>query len=51
MLPGEKKKYVRALVCFLCNTVFGRIERRKNPRQVLNNIVEYFNKYPIKGEV
>lgn len=51
MPPEEKKKYVRALVCFLCNTVFGRIERRQDPRKVLNNINIYFSKYKLKGEV
>lgn len=47
----EKKKYVRGLLCFQCNTAFGRIERRKDPRKLLESIVQYFNKYPIKGDI
>lgn len=50
MEPQQKKKYVRALVCFLCNTSFGRIERRKNPRQLLSYIVDFFSKHPMKGD-
>jgi len=51
MLPEQKKKYVRGLICFLCNTSFGRIERRKDPRDLLNRINKYFSQYPIKGEI
>lgn len=51
MIPEEKRKYVRGLICFTCNTAFGRIERRKNPRQLLERIVEYFKIFPIKGDI
>lgn len=50
MPPEEKRKYVRGLLCFSCNTGFARIERRKNPRQLLENVVEYFKIYPLKGD-
>jgi hypothetical protein len=51
MLPEDKKKYVRGLLCFTCNTGFARIERRKNPRQLLERVVEYFKVFPIKGDL
>ena len=51
MEPTEKAKYVRGLLCFSCNTAFGRIERRKNPRLLLERVVEYFKVYPIKGDI
>jgi len=47
----DKKKYVRGLLCFSCNTAFGRIERRKNPRQLLEGIVKYFKTFKIKGDI
>lgn len=51
LAPLQKSKYVRGALCFLCNTSFGRIERRKNPRELLNSIVKYFDEYPLKGEL
>lgn len=51
MPPEEKIKYIRGLLCFQCNTAFGRLERRKQPRQLLNRIVEYFKSYKIKGDI
>lgn len=50
MESKEKKKYVRGLLCFTCNTSFGRIERRKTPRRLLEGIIEYFKKYKMKGD-
>jgi hypothetical protein len=50
LLPEEKKKYVRALLCFQCNTAFGRLERRKTPRKLLENIIRYFNTFAMKGD-
>lgn len=50
MSPEEKRKYIRGLVCFCCNTAFGRIERRKNPRQLLENINKYFEVHKMKGD-
>ena len=49
----EKKKYVRGLLCFLCNTALRVYERTGNGernRQMLEGTVEYFQKYKIKGE-
>ena len=51
MSPEEKKKYVRALLCFQCNTAFARLERRKNPRQLLERIYKYFDNFSIKGDL
>ncbi len=54
MKPEEKKKYVRGLVCFMCNTSFKSFEKTKDPirnRQMLNGTLEYFSKYPLKGEL
>lgn len=53
MVPEEKKKYVRGLCCFLCNTSFKGFEKTtsglKN-RNRLNGTLEYFTKYKLKGE-
>lgn len=46
----KKKKYVRGLLCFSCNTAFARIERRKTPRILLGRIVEYFKVFRLKGD-
>lgn len=51
MIAKEKRKYVRGLLCFSCNTAFGRIERRKTPRKLLEGIIEYFNVYKMKGDI
>lgn len=50
MAPEQKRKYVRGLLCFQCNTAFGRLERRPNPRQLLANVTSYFSRYPMKGD-
>lgn len=50
MKPEEKSKYVRALICFGCNTVFGRFERRTKPRWLLERVIEYFKVFPMKGD-
>lgn len=47
----DKAKEVRALLCFQCNTSFGRLERRKEPRKLLERIVLYFKKFKIKGDL
>jgi hypothetical protein len=52
MLPEDKKKYVRGLLCFVCNTTIGKLERRKEGcAELLAGIVRYFKVYPIKGEI
>ena len=51
MDPSERRKYLRGLVCFGCNTVFARFERRKNPRFIMGRVIEYFKQFPMKGDV
>lgn len=50
MKPEEKAKYIRGLLCFRCNTVFGRFERLINPRWLLERVIEYFKVFPMKGD-
>lgn len=54
-LPAEKKKkYVRGLLCFLCNTairVYERTGNGKRNREMLEGTLEYFKTYSIKGEI
>lgn len=47
----DKKKEVRALLCFMCNTMLHGVEKRNTARQILERMVKYFNKYKIKGDV
>ena len=52
--PKEKRQYVRGLVCFMCNVGFKAFEKTsdgKRNRQALNGTLEYFSKYPLKGEI
>jgi len=54
MTPVERKKYVRGLLCFLCNTLCGKLERTNNidiNRLRMYNVIKYFSKYKMKGEV
>lgn len=54
MIPEEKVKYVRGLVCFMCNTSFKSFEKTKDGkrnRQMLQGTFEYFQKFPLKGEI
>lgn len=51
--PEERKKYVRGLLCFMCNTALKCVEKTsdgKRNRKMLNGMIEYFSKYRIKGE-
>lgn len=51
--PEEKKKYVRGLLCFMCNTALKCVEKTSDGtrnRKMLDGMVEYFLKYKIKGE-
>lgn len=53
MKPEEKKQYVRAALCFYCNTalkVFERTKDGKRNRQLLNGVYKYFQTYKLKGE-
>lgn len=54
MLPEDKKKYVRGILCFMCNTHLKGLEKTKDGelnRQRLNGTVEYFQKFKLKGEI
>lgn len=45
---------VRGLLCHNCNKyVMGAIERRKavNPRKLIEALVQYANKYSLRGEI
>jgi len=49
----DKRKYVRGLLCFLCNTGLKGFERTSDGernRQSLEGTYKYFKKYPLKGE-
>jgi len=48
--PEDKKKEVRALLCFMCNTGLHGIEKRKNARYILERYNEYFKTFKIKGD-
>ena len=47
----EKSKEVRGLLCFTCNVLVGKLEKRNNSRQVLTGIVEYFKIHKLRGDV
>lgn len=54
MTPMQKKKYVRGLLCYMCNTGLKCVEKTANGkrnRQQLVGMVEYFNEFPLKGEI
>lgn len=54
-MPGEeKKKYLRGICCFMCNTSFKSFEKTKcglRNRTQLDDVVAYFSQYPLKGEI
>lgn len=53
MLPSEKRKYVRGLLCFMCNTALKGFEKTcdgKRNRLQLDGTYKYFQKYCLKGE-
>lgn len=54
MKPKDKIKYLRGIVCFMCNTSFKSFEKTvdgvRNRRQ-LEGTVRYFNHYKLKGEI
>lgn len=54
MPPEEKKKYVRGICCFMCNTGFKSFEKTldgKRNRQQLEGTYEYFKQFKLKGEL
>jgi hypothetical protein len=54
MEPKEKRKYLRGILCFMCNTLIGKMERTNDGelnRLRMLGCVEYFKKYAIKGEI
>ncbi len=54
MPPEEKKKYVRGLLCFMCNTSIKCVEKTINGernRQQLEGMVKYFIDFKLKGEL
>lgn len=54
MSPEEKKKYVRGIVCFYCNTGFKGFERTKygeRNRKQLEGTYKYFLDFKLKGEI
>jgi hypothetical protein len=53
MLPEEKRKYVRGILCFLCNTAlkgFDKTKDGKKNRQRLEGTYQYFKEFSLKGE-
>ena len=53
MKSEDKKKYVRGILCFLCNTGLKGFEKTvdgKRNRQQLNGTYAYFMDYALKGE-
>lgn len=54
MSPENKRKYVRGIVCFMCNTGFKAFEKTidgPRNRRSLEGTYKYFKLYPLKGEV
>jgi len=53
MLPEEKKKYVRGILCFMCNTGIKGFEKTvdgSRNRQQLEGTYQYFKEFRLKGE-
>jgi len=52
--PAEKKKYVRGVLCFLCNTALKGFERTadgQRNRSQFNGTIRYFSQFKLKGEL
>ena len=50
MKSEEKRKYIRALLCFRCNRALGGIEREKEPRKFLQAIIRYSLRWKLKND-
>lgn len=54
MLPVQKIKYVRGLLCYMCNVAikgFDKTVDGQRNRQRLEGTYEYFKRYGLKGEL
>lgn len=54
MPPEKKRKYVRGLLCFMCNTALKGFEKTtdaKRNRQMLEGTYAYFKEFSLKGEL
>jgi hypothetical protein len=54
MVPEDKVKYVRGILCFMCNTAlkgFDKTVSGKSNRNRLNGTCRYFDRYALKGEL
>ncbi len=54
MKPEEKRKYIRGLLCFMCNTGLKGFEKTadgKRNRQALEGTYTYFKQFNLKGEL
>lgn len=54
MKPENKKKYVRGILCFMCNVAVGKFERTNNGalnRKRVEGLIRYFKKFKLKGEI
>lgn len=54
MSPEEKKKYVRGLCCYMCNTGFKSFEKTADGgrnRKSLDGTYAYFQEFKLKGEL
>ena len=47
----EKRKEVRGLLCFSCNTGLHGLEKRKNARFLFEQVQKYFTVFRIKGDL
>ena len=54
MRPEDKKKYIRGLLCYMCNTGlkgFDKTKDGKKNRQRLEGTYKYFRTFALKGEI
>lgn len=48
--PEKKKEETRGCLCFLCNVMIGKLERRRCARWLLQRTVAYFHIYRMFGD-